>query len=275
MIIDPISVVIPTYNRPLFLCELLESLIRQTHPPTEVIIVNDGGENVDFVKTLYPELEMTILNSYPKPHHVTARNLGIQAARGSYILLCDDDDMLLPQHIEESMKLMREENVEFVHSDAEIFDFRVEIGVRVPMSQQLFAYHYTLDDMKKFSTYIPSGTIYRRDIHQVIGHLDPEMNNYWDWDFFLRVYETFNIRRLPMATVLYAYGHTSNSAAPAKMRHYLDKLCIKHNLDPLPTTNFWTLLQEPELFERKTSSHRTWDGQPIRSRYNRGTDLHS
>ncbi|WP_324295651.1 glycosyltransferase family 2 protein [Rossellomorea vietnamensis] len=267
MIIDPISVVIPTYNRPLFLCELLESLIRQTHPPTEVIIVNDGGENVDFVKPLYPELEVTILNPFPKPHHVKARNLGIQAARGSYILLCDDDDMLLPQHIEESMKLMREENVDFVHSDAEIFDFRVENGVRVPMRQKLFAYHYTLDDMKKFSTYIPSGTIYRRDIHQVIGHLDPEMNNYWDWDFFLQVYETFNIRRLPMATVLYAYGHTSNSAAPAKMRVYLDKLCAKHKLNLLPTNNFWTLLKEPELLARKAPSHRTWDGQPILSRY--------
>ncbi|PFA67291.1 glycosyltransferase [Bacillus sp. AFS015802] len=270
-----ISVVIPTYNRPLYLCELIESLLRQTLQPMEIIIVNDGGESVEFVRALYPELFITVINPDPKPHHVMARNLGIQAASGSHILLCDDDDLLLPLHMEESMKVMEKEGADFIHTDAEMVEFKVENGCRVPVNRRLFAYDYSLEDMRTFSTFIPSGTIYRREIHEQIGYLDPAMNNYWDWDFFLRVCEKYKVRKLPMATVLYAYGHSSNSAIHTKMRIYLDKLCTKHNLKPLPTNNFTSLLLEPGLQARASQSLRTWDGKPIRSRNKRGTDLDS
>jgi cellulose synthase/poly-beta-1,6-N-acetylglucosamine synthase-like glycosyltransferase len=59
-----VSVVVPTYNRLYALAELLESLSRQTYRHFEVIIVNDGGEHIERVTTLYPELQMSVLYAF-------------------------------------------------------------------------------------------------------------------------------------------------------------------------------------------------------------------
>lgn len=50
-----ISIVVVTHNRVTALCELLESIAKQSVEPFEVIIVNDAGESVDFVERLYSE----------------------------------------------------------------------------------------------------------------------------------------------------------------------------------------------------------------------------
>lgn len=50
-----ISVITPTYNRPYVLGELLESLSRQTYRNMEIIIINDHGVDIKFVKHAYPE----------------------------------------------------------------------------------------------------------------------------------------------------------------------------------------------------------------------------
>nr|WP_233569788.1 glycosyltransferase family 2 protein [Falsibacillus albus] len=262
-----VSVIIPTFNRGMFLCELVESLFRQTYKQLEIIIVNDFGEKVDFIKELYPELNLKLIQPDRKLGHVVARNEGVHAASGNYILLCDDDDMLLPHHIEECVKVLDAGEADFVHTDAEMFEFTVEEFGRQPFHHRLFAYDYTIDDMKTYSTYVPSGTIYRKKIHEVIGSFDPEINNYWDWDFFLRVYKSFNIKKLPIASVLYAHGHGSNSQDTSKMRPYLDRLCAKHGLPLLPTNNFGTLLQEDTLKARQSKSRRSWDSGAVVSRY--------
>lgn len=72
-----ISIVIVTYNRIPALCELLESISRQTLKPYEIIIVNDAGESVVPVKALYPELPIAVINLEKNSGHVAARNLRV------------------------------------------------------------------------------------------------------------------------------------------------------------------------------------------------------
>lgn len=95
-----ISIVIVTYNRIPALCELLESISRQTLKPYEIIIVNDAGESVVPVKALYPELPIAVINLEKNSGHVAARNAGVKEASGDCIMLCDDDDFFTPGHIE-------------------------------------------------------------------------------------------------------------------------------------------------------------------------------
>ena len=116
-----ISVVIPTYNRLGPLCELVESLFRQTYKNIEVIVVNDNGEKVDFIKDLYPELKIRILDMSSNVKHVAARNAGVSAAAGTYIMLCDDDDLVVPTHISTMLNEIAE--FDLVYSDAEIVEF--------------------------------------------------------------------------------------------------------------------------------------------------------
>ncbi|WP_274599156.1 glycosyltransferase family 2 protein [Anoxybacillus flavithermus] len=103
-----VSVVIATYNRLLPLAELLESLSKQTYKPTQVIIVNDGGSSVQAAVDAYPELSIELMELSENVGHVEARNIGVRAATEDFIMLCDDDDLLLPCHMERMIANMND-----------------------------------------------------------------------------------------------------------------------------------------------------------------------
>ena len=79
-----ISVVIPTYNRRHFLPEAITSVQRQTYRDWELIIVDDGSE--DGTREMLENLPGPIRLLFTEHRGVsTARNLGLDAARGKYI----------------------------------------------------------------------------------------------------------------------------------------------------------------------------------------------
>jgi hypothetical protein len=104
----------------------------------------------------------------------------------------------------------------------------------------------------------------------VIGTFDEDIYHYWDWDFFLRVSELYQVKRVPVVSVLYAFSPSTGdnlSAETDQMRPYLDKLSAKHDLGRLPTKNFYLLLEEEGVKKRLSRTEVIWDGAPIVSRY--------
>ena len=96
-----ISVIIPCYNQALFLSESLESVISQTLPDWECIIVNDGStDNSLSIANDYALRDSRIKvisqeNSGPS----AARNHGVQECRGEYILFLDGDNVIARDYI--------------------------------------------------------------------------------------------------------------------------------------------------------------------------------
>ncbi|WP_404405026.1 glycosyltransferase family 2 protein [Jeotgalibacillus malaysiensis] len=256
-----VSVVIPTYNRLPYLRELLTSLAAQTVQPDEVIIINDAGEPVGELLEEFQSLHISIEQLPENVLHVHARNRGVALATSDYMMLIDDDDWIVATHIETMLQEI--EGYDLAYSDVEIVEYKIVNGSRVPVERMLFAYEYDLAEMKKFSTFIPSGCIYKRELHKHIGLFDPDMKNYWDWDFFLRVAEAGSVKRVPVAGVLYDFtpGGQNQSANLGSMRTYLDRLSLKHSLGFLPVKNFKLLLKEPEIILRQSSSQIVWNGE--------------
>lgn len=262
-----VSIIIPTYNRKYALGELLESLTRQTVQEFEVIVINDHGEPVDQLKENFSELQLKFINLKVNKGHVHARNEGISHAEGEFIMLCDDDDHVTSNHTEKMLEEIKD--ADLVYSDVEMVEYKWEGTQRVPIKRMLFAYELDKEFMRKFSTYVSSGCLYRRALHNKIGLFDVEMNNYWDWDFILRVLESFKVKRVASASVLYAFssnGDNQSANLSEKRNQYLKRLCDKHHLGKLPQKNFFTLLEEPEVLAKRAQSQRVWDGEKIVSR---------
>ncbi|RTE08342.1 glycosyltransferase family 2 protein [Paenibacillus whitsoniae] len=262
-----VSVIIPTYNRRIELAELAESLYRQTYKHLQIIIVNDCGPSVDFICDLYPELHIEIVNMPTNQKHVAARNRGLQEVRGDYIMLCDDDDLLLPMHTERMLAEIQD--CDLVYPDVEIFNYAFENNARIITNRFLFAYEFDIPAMRRFSTFFSSGCLFRPALIKALGGFDEEMFHYWDWDFFLRAVQDFRVKRAPIASVLYAFaqdGQSNMSGQHDSMRPFLDLLSAKHGLGELPTKNFFLLLEEPEVKARQAQTEIVWDRQPIRSR---------
>lgn len=271
-----VSIVTPTYNRPGELGELLEALSRQTYKHLQVVIVNDNGPSVLPVCELYPELDIRVIELSSNLKHVAARNRALAEASGELVMPCDDDDLLVPTHIETMVRELASSGCDMVYSDAEIVDFVWEGGARRPAGRLAFAYEHDLPAMRKFSTFVPSGSLYRKSVHDTIGSFDEDVYHYWDWDFFLRVSERFQVKRVPVAGVLYAFSQSGGgnlSAQLEDMRPYLKRLSAKHGLGELPAKNFFLLLEEPDVKSRQAATTIVWDGQPFRSRYASYKDL--
>jgi glycosyltransferase involved in cell wall biosynthesis len=124
------SVVIPTHNRAVHLEKAVRSVLDQTVPAHEIIVVDDGSTDdtskvVDaMIRTGAPLRYLSQTNQGP----AAARNGGIRAASGDWIALLDSDDMWLPHKLETaSIMIADAPDVDFIHSRS-VHDFELTAG---------------------------------------------------------------------------------------------------------------------------------------------------
>lgn len=99
---NSISVVVPTLNRPTLLLEAIESAVRQTRAPLEVIVVDDGSDphvDVDGLHARFGSIVRVVRNAQ-SDGLAWARHQGVDAAHGDYVVHLDDDDLFSPGLVE-------------------------------------------------------------------------------------------------------------------------------------------------------------------------------
>ena len=112
-----ISVIVPVYNVETYLEECLDSIQNQTYTDLEVILVNDGstdGSQAICERYCKENRRFHLLNQENQGLSA-ARNTGVAASRGEFIVFVDSDDMILANYLETLMHYMRED-VDIVES---------------------------------------------------------------------------------------------------------------------------------------------------------------
>ena len=107
------SVIVPTFNRPDEVSELLDSLIRQTFRDFEVILADGSpGDRVKEIADRYI-LRLPLLYLYKKGLGISeSRNLGVQKASGDYVIFLDSDCIAPPQYIDTINRYLAENPAE-------------------------------------------------------------------------------------------------------------------------------------------------------------------
>lgn len=94
-----VSIIIPTYNRPVLLERAVRSVLQQTWSAFEIIIIDDGSD-ADLQASLEQVANLStkiVLHHLPENRGVSyARNFGLKISQGDYILFLDDDDEIHP-----------------------------------------------------------------------------------------------------------------------------------------------------------------------------------
>ncbi len=101
-----ISCVIPTCDRPQLLIEAIDSVLSQTVPTDEIIVINNGGEKIFL--PFETSNKVKIYNIIPYAGASQARNFGASLAKGNYVAFLDDDDLWNEKYIENSLAAIKQ-----------------------------------------------------------------------------------------------------------------------------------------------------------------------
>lgn len=158
-----VSVVIPTYNHAHFLGRALQSVLDQTYPDWEVIVIdNHSQDDTDQVIRSFNDSRITTLKIHNNGVIAASRNAGIHAARGEWIAFLDSDDLWYPRKLDVAVKGVVEDTTVDVCSTDEVLINELTGNKRVleygPCSSNL--YERLLLAGNRFS---PSAVLVRRD----------------------------------------------------------------------------------------------------------------
>jgi glycosyltransferase involved in cell wall biosynthesis len=192
-----VSVVIPCFNQGSYLDEAVDSVLLQTWHDFEIIIVNDGSTD---------ECTNRLLESYNRPRTrvistanqglAQARNTGIAAAHGKYILPLDADDRIGREYLEKAISVLDSQpNMGIVYCLAE--KFGAQNG---PWNSP----DYSLRRML-LGNLIFCSALFRREDWEHTGGYKQEMKAGWeDWDFWLSLLELGrDVYRIPDTLFFY------------------------------------------------------------------------
>ncbi|MGB3617608.1 MAG: glycosyltransferase family A protein [Catalinimonas sp.] len=176
-----VSVIITCYNYGRYLTEAVESVEANTLAEVEIIIVDDGS----------PEpYTQQVVNKYKEEgYHVIcqtnqgvarARNNGIRAASGSYILPLDADNKLAREHLAHAVAILEEKpNVGVVYGNAQLFGTADQLWRNRPLP---------IDQMI-LDNQIDTCAVFRREVWEAAGGYDDQapINTWQDWIFWMDV----------------------------------------------------------------------------------------
>ena len=208
--VTPTSVIIPCYDLGEFLEEAVDSVIAQTRAPDELIVVDDGSTDERTLDAL-EDLRRRGIVVYRTPNQgaPSARNHGIERARGEYILCLDADDVLMPEYLERTVARMDDSpHVGIVATQLEFFG--KVTGTWRPRA-------YSLPAMLGKNC-LPSASLFRRVCWAEVGGYTPELEACHDWDLWLSIVErgwTWDV----VEAVLYRYRRRDGSISDHREAH--------------------------------------------------------
>jgi len=184
-----VSVLMSTYNRKHFLPAAIESILAQRYTNWELILVNDGGENVDDIVRMMADARIHLVNLENNCGKGHAINRAFQESNGSFIAYLDDDDVWYPDHLERLMlPLTMIPGIEMAYSDAhDVWLMEAEEGLFHETDRKLRYYHQVVFEDLLGQNHIQGiVVVHSRNLFARVGGMDEKLKVLIDWDLWRR-----------------------------------------------------------------------------------------
>ncbi|NJR38237.1 MAG: glycosyltransferase [Leptolyngbyaceae cyanobacterium CSU_1_4] len=221
-----VSVIIPCHNGADLLADAIDSVLAQTYPAREILVIDDGSrDGTEAIATPYAAPVRYIRQ--PCQGVSAARNTGIQASQGSYLVFLDHDDRLLPHALEIGVDcLAKYPNCGFAYGRHQNIDSagnlvgRATDGGQTHQEDKLkvsVANDYALMLSGEFPV-PPARIMFRRQVFEQIGGFDLALTNSQDYDLCLRAAAQFLAGRHNQVIAEYRQHDASKSSTTAVTR---------------------------------------------------------
>jgi glycosyltransferase involved in cell wall biosynthesis len=222
-----VSVIIPTYNYGHFLGDAIESVLNQTYPITEIIVVDDGSNDIteEVVKKFGEKVNYIKQNNGGLSK---ARNTGLENSTGDFIAFLDADDMWLPQKIEKEIaKFQEDDQFGLVFCGMREFDTVTNETIHLHLNGEEGWIAKELLLLEKPAVIgIGSTGLISRETLENVGSFDTDLKHSEDWDFSYRVAKKYKIGFVREVLVNYR-NHGNNMHKNLKNLESAVQICFK------------------------------------------------
>lgn len=182
-----VSVVIPAYNAAGFIRRAMDSVLAQTWPHREIIVVNDGSTD-DTLRELATYRDEIRIIDKPNGGLPAARNSGIHAATGAYIAFLDADDRWLPEKLTRQVETLEADpDIGFCSTVTLVEDPQGSPNGEWPCPRSKESLLKTLFLQNGAIPGSGSGVMVRRELFQRVGLFDPTLRSLEDIDMWMRL----------------------------------------------------------------------------------------
>jgi hypothetical protein len=232
-----VSVIVRTYNRRRFLERALDSVAAQTYRNLEAVVVNDAGESVNDIVGRYTFARL--IENERNLGTTRSANVGLEAARGAYVGLLDDDDLLFPDHFSRLVGALEGSEAGAASSHAittylELTPFSdyATVGYRVGLAR-----HVDRAEIYVRDPVAPMAVLMRRTALDHVGPFEESIDFAEDWEMWIRIAERYDVVHVPHVTGIYSVRSDNTNTVSrdaAKFAEAFAQITALHPLEGRP-----------------------------------------
>ncbi|MBF0449218.1 MAG: glycosyltransferase [Candidatus Magnetomorum sp.] len=214
---EKISVIIPVYNRPDFVREAIQSVLDQTYPDIEIIVVNDGS--TDNTADVMDQFGDRISVIYQENQGVSAaRNTGLRHSSAQWIAFLDSDDIWLPEKLTLQMQFMKNNTTARICQTEEIW---IKDGKRLyPKKKHTKKSGMIFKHCLPLCIVSPSAVIIHKELFDQVGMFDESLPACEDYDLWLRISCKHPIYLLDCPLIIKRGGHSDQLSQAIRLDRF-------------------------------------------------------
>ena len=269
-----VSIIVRTKDRPGLLVHALNSIRSQTYRNLETVVVNDGGVDVrDVIETIVSDIPVTHVCHETCKGRSEAANSGMRAAKGGYFNFLDDDDVLLPDHVETlvSHLLATGEKVAYGNAVNVYYTGPPEVPGERELEELIFNLDFDADHLL-FENYIPIMTVlFSKEVFAEVEGFCKDLDLFGDWDFWIRASRFFPFKHIDKVTAEYRFYGVSSMEKSHRQKYRCDEAKAKIFDRTLPFLDgrAWVNFQNNGCLKklRKENERLLFENNALQARY--------
>ncbi|MEW9798981.1 glycosyltransferase family 2 protein [Alteromonas sp. CYL-A6] len=222
-----VSIIVPVYNGAQYIRKTVATLISQTYPSFEVLLINDGSSDdsaavLDQLAHAHPEIRV-----FHKENGgvANARNFGLEQASGEFIAFCDQDDLWYDTKLEKQVPLFANPDVGLVYCGAEaryeLYNKTSKPGFTNKKRGHVFA------DMVMQNMLTCCTAVVRKSSVEQVGGFDDDraLMGVDDWHLWIKLSACFEVDFVPEHLAIHVF-HGDNYSLNDKKMHDAELVCL-------------------------------------------------
>lgn len=193
MEIPQVSVIIPTFNRAHLILKAIQSILEQTYPCSEIIVVDDGSaDNTHQIVDSINDARLRCIRHPTNKGLAEARNTGLANVKGSYIAFLDSDDFWYKEKIAKQITIFKTyPEADFIFTNG-YYRKEGELLFKTAQPSGFISQHKNHFPLKDILP-LPSSWLFKREIIERVGDFDKSLSMFEDGDFFIRAARLYRV----------------------------------------------------------------------------------